>query len=283
MEKIETQPDRLDYLLEQLQKEREEYSELQPGRLNDMEKRMLLRSLMNLRMPGEISPQVLQVQDAFLRQEAMEKGIIDWRDLPSIKEELGNDGPYGESISLWQGDITRLKADAVVNAANGQMLGCFVPCHKCIDNAIHSAAGMQLREECSEIMQKKRMRAGRSYQEPVGTAVLTKGYNLPASYVIHTVGPFVGEELTDSLRLDLKNCYESVLKCAVRHQLRSVAFCCISTGEFHFPNREAAAIAVSAVAEFLDENPKAFERVIFNVFKDEDRLIYQELLAKAGR
>ncbi|MDE7206992.1 MAG: macro domain-containing protein, partial [Lachnospiraceae bacterium] len=185
--------------------------------------------------------------------------------------------PFADRISLWQGDITRLKTGAIVNAANSQMLGCFVPCHRCIDNAIHSAAGMQLREECYHIMQKKRMQYGRQYEEATGTATLTKAYNLPCDYVIHTVGPIVYGELNEALRQDLQNCYESALKCCVENNIKSIAFCCISTGEFHFPNAEAAEIAVQTVTEFLQTDTR-IERVIFNVFKQEDYDIYRAIL-----
>lgn len=158
------------------------------------------------------------------------------------------------------------------------MLGCFVPCHKCIDNAIHSAAGIELRGECAHYMKHKKIQLGAGYEEPTGEAMLTKGYNLPAKHVIHTVGPIVGYRLTDALRKDLENCYRNVLKCCVEHNIRTVAFCCISTGEFRFPNDEAAKIAVKTVTEFLAEHEKEFDRVIFNVFKDTDREIYEQEL-----
>ena len=141
---------------------------------------------------------------------------------------------------------------------NSQMLGCFIPCHRCIDNAIHSAAGIELREECNCRMNQKRVRFGQQYEEPTGRAMLTKGYNLPAEHVIHTVGPIVGYRLNRKLKNDLKNCYESVLKCCVENNIRSVAFCCISTGEFHFPNDEAAKIAVKTVSDFLDHHAGDF-------------------------
>lgn len=153
------------------------------------------------------------------------------------------------------------------------MLGCFVPCHRCIDNAIHSAAGMQLREECNHIMNQKRIRYGKDYEEPTGTATITRGYNLPAEYVIHMVGPIVSYQLTDNLCQDLRNCYKSVMECALEHDIRSVAFCCISTGEFQFPNEEAARIPVETVSDFLELCPDKFDRIIFNVFKDLDREI----------
>ena len=164
-----------------------------------------------------------------------------------------------------------------MNAANSQMLGCFVPCHKCIDNAIHSAAGVQLREECNAYIQERR-RENKHYEEPTGSAVITKGYNLPCKYVIHTVGPIVGFRLTDELRQDLKNCYQSCLDIAVKNDIRSIAFCCISTGEFHFPNDEAAKIAMETVEEFLRAHSEDIDRVVFNVFKDIDLDIYADLV-----
>ena len=276
--------DLTDILLEQLKADSTEYRNLKTEGYGPAQKRQTIRSLMNIRMPGKLSETLLSAQDDYLRQEREEKGIVTLAQIPTIREAFGGqDGDYAQpafedKISLWQGDITRLQAGAIVNAANSQMLGCFIPCHRCIDNAIHSAAGMQLREACSKIMQEKRMRYGRQYEEPVGTALLTKAYNLPCDYVIHTVGPTVYGELTDALREDLRRCYESVLKCCAKNAVRSVAFCCISTGEFHFPNEEAAQIAVKTVADFLREHADAVDRVIFNVFKDGDREIYERLL-----
>jgi len=233
---------------------------------------------MNVRMPGKISEELLGVQDDYLQEELEEKGIVDISDIPVIREKYGSRFLHGDKISLWQGDITRLKVGGIVNAANSQMLGCFVPCHRCIDNAIHSAAGMQLREECHRIMEKRRIRYGRKYEEPTGTATLTRAYNLPCDYVIHTVGPIVYRRLNDALCQDLRNCYENVLKCCVENGIKSVAFCCISTGEFHFPGDEAAKIAVETVANFLEIHDDAMERVIFNVFKDSDREIYEKVM-----
>ena len=160
------------------------------------------------------------------------------------------------------------------------MLGCFVPCHKCIDNAIHSAAGIELREACSHYMKRRRMQYGARYEEPTGRAVLTKGYNLPADYVIHTVGPIVGGSLNQKLKDDLESCYRNVMECCVEHGIRSVAFCCISTGEFHFPNDEAAKIAADTVTGFLKEHDPDFDRIIFNVFKDVDRELYEAELKR---
>lgn len=233
---------------------------------------------MNIRMPGPMDEDVVRVQDEFLAEEAKEKGIVELKDIPAAAEQYGSSHPYADKISIWQGDITRLHVGAIVNAANSRMLGCFVPCHGCIDNAIHSAAGIELREACSHYMNRKRMQYGRRYEEPTGQAVLTEAYNLPAEYVIHTVGPIVGRYLDQKLKNDLKNCYLNVLKCCVEHKIRSVAFCCISTGEFHFPNDEAAKIAVETVTEFLKEHSGEFDRVIFNVFKDIDKELYENEL-----
>lgn len=229
----------------------------------------MIRSLMNVRMPKTLSDELLKLQDEYLQEELQEKGIVTLAEIPTIKEQI---------LSIWQGDITRLKVGAIVNAANSQMLGCFVPCHRCIDNAIHSAAGMQLREECSYIMSRRRLRYGGNYEEPTGTATLTSAYNLPCDYVIHTVGPIVYGGLNQALCQDLRNCYENVLQCCLEHKIRSVAFCCISTGEFHFPNDRAAEIAVKTVTDFLEKNGDCMERIIFNVFKEKDYEIYKNIL-----
>lgn len=247
--------------------------------MEEGEKRRLIRSLMNIRMPKRVGTELLEAQDAYLQEELCKRGKVSFFDIPSIKERYGSRHIFAEKLSIWQGDITRLEVGAIVNAANAQMLGCFVPCHGCIDNAIHSSAGMQLREECHQIMQQRRRKYGNLYEEPVGTATITKAYNLPCSRVIHTVGPIVYGGPTDSMRQDLRKCYENVLECCLENHIRSVAFCCISTGEFHFPNEEAAEIAVHTVTEFLAANAAfPIERVIFNVFKDRDRQIYETLL-----
>ena len=273
------QEERLDYLLHEFKEDSGRYRDLETGE-DYGEKRMLLRSLMNIRMPGKMNENVVKVQDEFLTEEAREKGIVELTDIPTAAEQYGSSHPYADKISVWQGDITRLRAGAIVNAANSQMLGCFVPCHKCIDNAIHSAAGIELREACSHYMKRRRMQYGARYEEPTGRAVLTKGYNLPADYVIHTVGPIVGGSLNQKLKDDLKSCYLNVLECCVEHKIRSVAFCCISTGEFHFPNDEAAKIAADTVTGFLKEHDPDFDRIIFNVFKDVDRELYEAELKR---
>ncbi len=268
---------RLDYLLREFKEDSGQYRNLETGEEYE-EKRMTLRSLMNIRMPRYMPEEVLKVQDEFLADEAREKGIITLSEIPDAREQYGCGHSCADKLSVWQGDITRLAVDAIVNAANSQMLGCFIPCHRCIDNVIHSAAGIRLRAECRDYMERRRRQAGQGYEEPTGQAVLTRGYSLPAKYVIHTVGPIVGGRLTDDLCRNLENCYRSVLTCCVENGARTVAFCCISTGEFHFPNREAARIAIGTVTGFLSEYGEKFDRVIFNVFKDEDKVIYEEIL-----
>lgn len=225
--------------------------------------RRLLRSLMNVRPPMPLAPKFLEVQDALLSAEREEKGVVNGDALPPTAGD--------PRLVLWQGDITRLRADAIVDADNSALLGCFAPCHGCIDNAIHSAAGLQLRDECNRLMEQQ----GRP--EPTGQAKLTDGYNLPARYVLHTVGPIIHGRVTPQDRELLASCYRSCLKLASEHELQSVAFCCISTGEFHFPNQEAARIAVQTVKEFL-QAPTTVRKVIFNVFKDIDANIYDDLL-----
>ena len=246
-----TQNQRLDYLVEKFKTDSVQYEDLKTPK--DTEgKRRILRSLMNIRMPKAFSDDVLAVQDEYLIGRAEEKGIVRLSDIPVVRDGL----------SIWQGDITRLAVDVIVNAANSQMLGCFVPMHTCIDNCIHTFAGVQLRAECSRQMNQLRIRYGRDYEQPTAVPMLTDAYNLPAGKVIHIVGPIVQYELTPELENDLK----------------SVAFCCISTGVFHFPNKRAAQIAVSTVDSWLSQHPGAMERVIFNVFKDEDREYYEELI-----
>ena len=225
--------------------------------------RGLLRALMNVRPPRPLSEEFLHLQDELLSAEREERGVVDVMTLPAV--------PSDARIVLWQGDITRLNADAIVNAANSALLGCFIPCHRCIDNAIHSAAGLQLRAACAALMERQ------GHPEPTGAAKITAGYNLPARHVLHTVGPIVHGALTEEHRQLLASCYRSCLTLAAKNGLKSVAFCCISTGEFHFPNDAAAEIAVREVRAFLAENTSV-ERVVFNVFKDDDRCIYERLL-----
>ena len=223
----------------------------------------LLRSLMNVRPPMPVSEEFLQIQDAFLKEMTEEKGIADADRLPACTED--------HRLILWQGDITTLRCDAIVNAANSQMLGCFSPCHGCIDNIIHTMSGVQLRLACHELMR------AQGHEEPAGQAKITPGFNLPAKYVLHTVGPIINDEVTPEAEALLASYYRSCLEMAERHDLHSVAFSCISTGLFRFPPDLAAEIAVRTVEEFLQKET-GIRRVIFNVFKDSDLEIYQRLL-----
>ena len=252
------QTERRVYLIEYLLAERGERIEIPNDAYNQ---KRLLRSLFNIRMPKETSEDFLQIQDVYLQEENRRKGITDIADLQPVQDD----------IYLWQGDITTLRCDAIVNAANSQMLGCFRPCHGCIDNAIHTFAGVQLRRNCNEIMQKQ------GHNEPTGQAKITPAYNLPCKYVLHTVGPIVSGRLTEEHCELLKSCYLSCLKLAEKNSCKSVAFCCISTGVFGFPQREAAQIAVDTVKRYKEENHSDI-KVIFNVFKDNDYAIYNEIL-----
>ncbi len=229
---------------------------------NAEEQRTFLRCLMNVREPGALSERFLKAQDELLSREREEKGVVHVAELPPV--------PVDERLVLWQGDITRLDADAIVNAANSALLGCFRPGHNCIDNVIHSAAGLQLREECAAIMRTQ------GHEEPTGKAKITKGYNLPARHVLHTVGPIIDGLLTDRDRELLASCYHACLKLAEENGLKSVAFCCISTGVFRFPKDEAARIAVSTVREYLKTG--GMEKIVFCVHGDENLRIYQKLL-----
>ncbi|OOM75593.1 O-acetyl-ADP-ribose deacetylase [Clostridium puniceum] len=267
MNKIE----QIDFLIKELINEEEKYKGISIPK--DYEgKRKLLRSLMNIREPYEASDEFIKVQDEFLINESKEKGTVELKDLATLNEMFPDkNNKHGDEITLWQGDIISLKVDAIVNAANNQMLGCFVPCHACIDNAIHSAAGIQLRLECNEIMNKQ------GVLEPTGSAKVTGAYNLPCKHVIHTVGPIISGKLTDEDCRKLESCYKSCLEVAVENNIKSIAFCCISTGEFHFPKEKAAEMAIKTICDFLDDNNEKIERVVINVFKEEDFQIYKNL------
>lgn len=255
-----TQEERRLYLIKALLLEQPNYANTAIPIDQQMQKN-LLRSLFNIRMPNSVSNEFIQVQDAYLREEIKQKGITDFKELL----------PLRDGIYLWQGDITTLRCDAIVNAANAEMLGCFCPCHGCIDNAIHTYAGVELRLECAEIMKKQ------GYAEPVGKAKITKAYNLPCRYIIHTVGPMIDDHVTRKDEELLASCYHSCMELAEQNDIRSIAFCCISTGEFHFPNRRGAEIAIRTVNDYRKQTNSKIE-VIFNVFKDMDYEIYRELL-----
>ena len=247
--------EKLDYLIKTLNSEVEIPE-------TEQEKKDLFRTLMSTWKVSELPGEFYEVQDEYLQEVLKAKGITSVEDLKEIDE----------NIYLWQGDITTLKVDAIVNAANKALLGCFIPHHRCIDNAIHTQAGLQLRKECDEIMK------GQGTFEKTGQAKITAGYNLPAKHVIHTVGPIIYRVVEDDDKELLASCYRNCLEVSLENNLKSIAFCCISTGEFRFPNDLAAEIAVAEVRKFLKENPTADLKVVFNVFKDLDKKLYEELL-----
>ena len=255
-----TQAERRIYLITALLKEQPQFSKIEIP-CDEQKQKTLLRSLFNIRMPKPVTEEFLTVQNAYLQEETRRKGITVLSDLVPVQEE----------IYLWRGDITTLKCDAIVNAANSQMLGCFCPNHGCIDNAIHTFAGVQLRLTCADLMKQQ------CHEEETGNAKITPAYNLPCRYVLHTVGPIVHGNLTKKDKELLASCYQSCLELAERNGLKSIAFCCISTGEFHFPNDKAAQIAVETVKRYKEQTHSKIE-VIFNVFKELDYNIYKELL-----
>lgn len=257
-----THNEKCEFLIRELLSELPQYRDMELPDDEDEQKR-LLRSLMNIRAPRPVSDEFLQIQDEYLSEEVAAKGIVDSAMLPV--------SPSDSRLVLWRGDITTLKIDAIVNAANSALRGCFIPCHSCVDNIIHSVSGIQLRLACDEIMN------AQGYEEPTGKAKITPAYNLPSRYVIHTVGPIVSGYLTEMHCRQLADCYKACLELAADKGLKSIAFCCISTGEFHFPQRKAAEIAVQTVTDFLNEDTR-IEKVVFNVFKQEDHDIYRELL-----
>ena len=248
------------FLIQSLLKERPEYRDLSIPSESDSQ-RQLLRGLMNIRAPQRTDAEFLKTQDAYLQGETAAKGITDIAGLTPIQPGL----------YLWQGDITTLKCDAIVNAANSGMTGCYIPNHRCIDNAIHTYAGVELRLACAELMEQQ------GHPEPTGQAKITPAFNLPCRYVLHTVGPIIDGRVTKEDKELLASCYRSCLELAAENGLESVAFCCISTGEFHFPNDLAAEIAVRTVKEFLKKQTSV-KKVIFNVYKDLDKAIYEKLL-----
>ena len=254
------QEERRLYLIRELLHEQPRYRNIESSK-DHAEQKKLLRSLMNIRMAAPISEAFLQTQDEYLKEEIKSKGITDLRELK----------PVEEGIYLWQGDITTLRCDAIVNAANSGMTGCYQPCHNCIDNCIHTYAGIQLRNACAEIMEKQ------GDEEPTGRAKITPAFNLPCKYVLHTVGPIVQGHLTEEHEELLASCYRSCLELVDKNEVKSIAFCCISTGVFMFPNERAAEIAVQTMRDYRREKNSGIE-VIFNVWKDVDYEIYRELL-----
>lgn len=251
-----TQDEKRIFLIQKLLDEQPRYRDIKVPQ-DTAEQKQLLRSLFNVRMPKNISREFLAVQDEYLGEETAAKGITDFADL----------SPMSDGLYLWQGDITTLRCDAIVNAANSGMTGCYAPCHGCIDNAIHTYAGMQLRMECARLMKLQ------GHEEATGRAKITPAYNLPCRYVLHTVGPIITGRLKEKDKELLASCYRSCLELARQKGIKSIAFCCISTGEFHFPNDLAAEIAVETVKQY-----RGNMEVIFNVFKDVDYKIYKDIL-----
>ena len=256
------QAEKREYLIRRLLDEDRRYGGMEiPA--DTYEQKRMLRSLMNIRRPMAIGPDFLTVQDEYLRQEIESSGVTNLADLEPVCGDL----------YLWQGDITRLRCGAIVNAANSGMTGCYVPCHACIDNCIHTFAGIQLRLDCAELMEQQ------GHEEPTGQAKITRAYNLPCEYVLHTVGPIIEGRVSPEDERLLASCYRSCLELAEENLVTSIAFCCISTGVFHFPNQRAAEIAVETVGQFKAETGSEM-KVIFNVFKDLDLEIYRRLLAE---
>ncbi len=227
---------------------------------DELEQKQMLRALFNIRMPGDVSDEFLKVQDDYLKQAIARKGITRFSDLEPVRDR----------IYLWRGDITTLEIDAIVNAANSGMTGCYVPNHNCIDNAIHTYAGVQLRNACAKIIEEQ------GHEEPVGQAKITPAFNLPSRYVIHTVGPAVSGSVTDHDREMLASCYRSCLRCAEDNGIESIAFCSISTGVFGFPKDQAAAIAIDTVSDYLEHSSGI--SVVFDVFGKENHELYSRLL-----
>ena len=255
------QSERRRYLIQELLNEQKEYSHYSIPE-DSRGQKDLLRGLLNVRAPKMLRREFLKIQDEYLKEETEKKGITDLADLT----------PVEPGIYIWQGDITTLRCDAIVNAANSGMTGCYAPNHKCIDNCIHTFAGAQLRYECAQMMK------AQGHEEPTGQAKITAAYTLPCRYVLHTVGPIIYGRVTEKDCELLAGSYRSCLELAAQNHLESVAFCCISTGEFHFPKERAAEIAVRTVREFLQKETSV-KKVIFNVFKDYDREIYEHTLA----
>ncbi len=264
------QKERITYLIQYLEQEMPEYSGFDVPE-DAKEAFDLFRALCNVRIPGPVSEEFLKVQDAALQEETREKGITDVKDLEPVSSDA--------RLVLWQGDISTLRCDAIVNAANSQMLGCFQPLHNCIDNVENTYAGVQLRNFMNAQMKKKRKAYGEGYEQPTAIPMISPAFNLPAEYIVHVVGPIVFPYLREEHRDQLAACYRNSLDLAAEHGCRNIAFCCISTGVFMFPQDKAAKIAVKTVKEWLDAHPDScLKKVIFNVFKDSDLRIYQKLL-----
>ena len=265
---MDTKDERLEYLIRELVKENPDYwdEEVPPS---EQEREAYLRTLMNVRMPADASDAFLRVQDAYLADRLEQCGVTDADTLVPVSSD--------PRLVLWQGDITLLKADAIVNAANERMLGCFDPKHPCVDNCIHTFAGIQLRNACDRQMKRIREQLGETYLQPTGIPMITDAYNLPAKKIVHVVGPVIRGEADKEQEDRLAACYRNTLILCAKNKIESVAFCCIATGAFHFPKERAARIATEAVKEQLDADPSV-RRVVFAVRGDGDYAIYDALL-----
>ena len=259
--------EKLDYLIGYLLKEsgRENFD------YSNRNKKSLYRALVNVREPNSISEDFLKAEDEYLQDELAKQNITNVDNIKTIKEQYTNSNvKNSDKISLWQGDITKLKIDAIVNAGNSQGLGCFLPNHNCIDNQINTFAGVRLRLACNEIMKDL------NYNLETGKAIITEGYNLPSKYVIQTVGPIIETEVTERKAQELANCYINSLKLALDNGIRTIAFPCISTGVFRFPKELASKIAINSVDKFITENRDKIDKVVFNLWSDEDVMIYEQ-------
>jgi O-acetyl-ADP-ribose deacetylase (regulator of RNase III) len=266
-----TQAERRKYLIKYLLNENPKYKGIEIPQ-TDEEQKYLFRSLVNVRPPLPAGDDFLHIQNAYLQEENKSRGITDISDLNPVANKDGfGKLNYHEDLYLWCGDITTLKVDAIVNAANSGMTGCWHPNHACIDNCIHTFAGIQLRAVCSDIMKKQ------GHEEPIGTAKITPAFNLPCKFVLHTVGPLISGKLTECDCALLASCYKSCLDLAVKNGCESIAFCCISTGVFQFPQNKAAEIAIETVRKWKEQTESKL-KVVFNVFSEKDEAIYRELL-----
>lgn len=258
--------EKLDYLIDYLLKE----SERTDFDYSNRDKKSLYRALVNIRQAKPISEDFLQVEDEYLQDELKQQNVTNVDDIKTIKEQYQKSNLINsDKICLWQGDITKLKIGAIVNAGNSQGLGCFIPNHNCIDNQINTFAGVRLRLACNEIMKDL------NYNLETGKVIITKGYNLPSDYVIQTVGPIIDSEVTKQKQIELANCYNNSLELAIENNIRTIAFPCISTGVFRFPKELASKIAIETVDEFISSHKDKIDIVVFNLWNDEDVIIYE--------
>ena len=257
----------IEYLLEESGRNKEDYIH--------RDKKTLYRALVNIREPKPISDDFLKAEDEYLKEELKKTKITDVKNIKSVKEKYKKTKiTNSDVICIWHGDITKLKIEAIVNESNSKGIGCFIPNHKCVDNQINTFAGVRLRLECDEIMKPL------NYKLETGKAIITKAYNLPAKYVIHTVGPVVEIQVTDENEQGLANCYINSLELAIQNNIRTIAFPCISTGIFDFPNVAASRIALKTVDDFISKNKDKFDKVVFDLWTDDDFEVYEQNVKK---